>query len=104
VEGKHISVKLENQQALENIEELCLWVKGLRIDVKNDVIASWNKKTLCFHHLRGQKAGKLIFSLKDIIPIEYDITDLVINMDYRYFYNSTSSGEINVWKFDSSKK
>jgi len=82
-------------------------VKGLKIDTKNEFIVTWNKASLCFHHLNnkeGKVAGSLLFSIKDLVPPEEEITDLLINMEYRYFYNSTTSGQISVWKFDNSKK
>ena len=79
-------------------------MKGLKVDTKNEIITSWNKQNLCFHHLSGMNAGKLMFTVKELVPPEVEITDLLINMDYRYFYNSTSTGQINVWKLDSSKK
>jgi len=103
-DGKHISVELENKKPLDDIEELCQWVLGLKVDVKNEIVVSWNKASLCFHHLSGEKAGKLMFVLKDLTAPGVEITDLHINMDYRYFYNSTSRGQICVWKLDGSKK
>ena len=100
-EGRHISVKLENQTRLE---KMCIWVKGLKVDAKNDIIVSWNQFRMCFNHLSGSKAGKLIFCLKDLTSPENAITDVLINLDYRYFHTGTSTGQILVWKYDTSKK
>lgn len=85
-------------------------MKGLKVDHKNEVIVTWNKsqesvhKNLCFHFLTGINARKIMFYVKDIVSPEVEITDLLINMDYRYYYLSTTTGEISVWKFDNSKK
>lgn len=100
-EGKHIKVSLENKTPLE---KMCIWVKGLKVDEKNEIIISWNQGKLCFNHLNGSKAGKLIFCLKDLTGPEISITDVVINMENRYFHTGTSSGQILVWKYDTSKK
>jgi WD40 repeat protein len=50
------------------------------------------------------KAGKLLFTVKDLTSPEVAITDVLINLDYRYFHTGTSVGHILVWKFDDSKK
>ena len=83
---------------------MCIWVKGLKVDEKNEIIISWNQGKLCFNHLSGSEAGKLIFSLKDLTGPEISITDVIINMENRYFHTGTSTGQILVWKYDSSKK
>ena len=88
-EGKHIKCTLEDKVPLE---KMCIWVKGLKIDVKNEIIIHWNQGKLCFNHLKGSKAGKLIFSLKDLTGPEISITDVVINMENRYFHTGTSTG------------
>jgi WD40 repeat protein len=100
-EGKHIKVSLEDKRPLE---KMCIWVKGLKVDEKNEIIMSWNQNKLCFNHLNGSRAGNLIFSLKDLTGPEVSITDVVINMENRYFHTGTSTGQIIVWKYDSSKK
>jgi hypothetical protein len=48
-EGKHITVSLGNKRTIEHLpdkatslDEAFRWVKGLRIDVKNSIIISWN--------------------------------------------------------------
>lgn len=81
---------------------MCIWVKGLKVDASNDIIVSWghaysqsganSKDAMCFNHLSGSKAGKLIFSLKDLTSTENAITDVLINLDYRYFHTGTSTG------------
>jgi WD40 repeat protein len=86
------------------LEKMCIWVKGLAVDPKNDIIVSWNQGKMCFNHLAGTKAGKLIFTLKDLTSPENSITDVLINLDYRYFHTGTSTGQILVWKYDTSKK
>jgi hypothetical protein len=88
-EGRHISVRLENSMPLE---KMCIWVKGLVVDAKNEIIVSWNQGKMCFNHLSGTKAGKLIFTLKDLTSPENSITDVLINLDYRYFHTGTSTG------------
>lgn len=117
-EGKHITVSLENKRPLE---KMCIWVKGLRIDVKNSIIVSWNEHWICFNHMPEKKntkrdieddldlkcdeapskAGKLLFTVKDLTSPEVAITDVLINLDYRYFHTGTSVGHILVWKFDT---
>jgi WD40 repeat protein len=42
-EGKHITIALDNQQPLDKNYSLCRWVKGLKIDHKNEFIVTWNK-------------------------------------------------------------
>lgn len=88
-EGRHITVKLENKMPLE---KMCIWVKGLAVDAKNDIVVSWNQGKICFNHLVGTRAGKLIFTLKDLTSPENSITDVLINLDYRYFHTGTSTG------------
>lgn len=111
-EGRHISVKLENCQSIEKmpINPNCghqagphPQVKGLKVDHKNDIIVSWNANKMCFNHLSGDRAGSLIFALKDLVSSENAITDVLINLDYRYFHTGTASGEILVWKYDDRK-
>jgi hypothetical protein len=46
----------------------------------------------------------LIFSLKDLTGPEVSITDILINLENRYFHTGTSTGQILVWKYDTSKK
>ena len=83
---------------------MSIWVKGLVVDKKNEMIISWNQEKLQFHHLSGAKAGKLLLGLKDLVPAEDSISEVMLNLDYRYFYTGTQSGTIYIWKFDSSKK
>jgi hypothetical protein len=58
-EGKNISISLNNKIP---IEDMCIWVKGLKIDEKNKIIASWNQRKISFNYLYGSKANQLIFS------------------------------------------
>lgn len=78
-------------------------LKGLKVDDKNDIIVSWNANKMCFNHLSGERAGSLIFALKDLVSPENAITDVLINLDYRYFHTGTTSGDILVWKYDDRK-
>ena len=41
-EGKHISISLDEKTPLE---KMCIWVRGLRVDAKNGIIASWTTNT-----------------------------------------------------------
>lgn len=95
-DGRNINVKLDDKVPLE---KMCIWVKGLKVDPKNDIIASWNQGKMCFNYLTGTRAGKLIFLLKDLTGSENSITDVLINLDYRYFHTGTSTGQIYVWKY-----
>ena len=45
-EGRTIQIELKNKQALGGMQ---LWLKGLKIDRKNEVIISWNSQTLSFN-------------------------------------------------------
>ena len=89
--GKNITVKLDNRQEYQQINKYCQWVRGIRLDVKNEILATWSKEYVCFHHSSGKNKGNLVFSpIKDLVEHDVEITDLVINMEYRYYYNSTS--------------
>lgn len=103
-EGKYISIRIENLKMLEKIETMCLWVKGVKLDTKNELVATWNQSNLCFHHTDLEHKGKLMFWIKDFITPEVRITDLMVNMHYKYFCTGQSNGQIIVWKFENSKK
>ena len=80
-----------------------MWVKGLKLDEKINAIISWNNNKISFNYLKGKKSGQLIYQLKDLVPTQNYITDVIINIEFRYFMSGTSSGDIIVWKFDDSK-
>lgn len=89
---------------LEKIESLCLWVKGLKVDLKSSLIISWNKTNICFHGLDGKEQGKLQYFIKDLMTSDIILNDIMINMDYRYFCTAQSNGEICVYKLENQKK
>lgn len=45
-EGKTIEIELRKKEGLQGMQ---LWLKGLKVDRKNEVIISWNSQTLCFN-------------------------------------------------------
>lgn len=112
-EGRHINVVLDRCVPLEKMSidpHACALqggpnpqVKGLRVDAKNEIVVAWTQEKMCFNHLSGDRAGELIFVLKDLVAPENGITDVLINLDYRYFHTGTSAGQILVWKYDDRK-
>ncbi len=98
-EGKSIEISLKNKIPLE---KMLLWAKGLKIDLTNDMIISWDQTRLSFNHLKG---GGIIFSYKDMTTAENYITDvLVIKKPFKYFVTGTYSGQVQVWKFSEKRR
>lgn len=79
------------------------WTKGLKIDTENDCIISWNQKRTCFNNL-SKVTGSIMFCYKELTIEENCITDIILNMELKYFMTSTHSGDIFVWKFQQHKK
>ena len=69
-----------------------MWAKGLKIEVANGLIVSWSQTKLSFNSLKN---GELIYSFKDITPIENHITDvLVVIQPFKYFITGTLQGQV----------
>jgi hypothetical protein len=69
---------------------MLLWAKGLKIDLVNQMIISWDQTRLSFNKLKG---GEIIYSYKDMTTVENYITDvLVVKKPFKYFVTGTYSG------------
>lgn len=98
-EGKSIEIYLKNKIPLE---KMLLWAKGLKIDLTNEMIISWDQTRLSFNNLKG---GGIIYSYKDMTTAENYITDvLVIKKPFKYFVTGTYSGQVQVWKFSEKRR
>jgi WD40 repeat protein len=83
-EGKSIDIALRNKLPME---KMVLWAKGLRVDAKNGVVASWGQTRLAFNCLR---TGAVIHSYKDMTPVENHITSVYCVLNpYKYFVAGT---------------
>ena len=77
-----------------------LWIKGLKVSVKQNMIFSWSQLKVCFNDLNG----KILFRYKKLTSYEDHITDIFVSEKYRYFVTSTFSGQIIVWKLKKRKE
>ncbi len=83
-EGKSIEIALKNKREMD---KAFLWVKGLKVDAKNDLIIAWNQTRLMFSRLT---TGEQVYSVKDITSMENHLTDvLVVMMPFKYFITGT---------------
>ena len=76
------------------MEKMPLWIKGLKVNTKQNVIFSWSQLKVCFNDL----SGKILFRYKKLTSYEDCITDIFVSEKYKYFVTSTQSGQIIVWK------
>ena len=76
-----------------------LWIKGLKLVPEHKCIFSWSQLKATFH----DTDGKLIFKYKNLTKYEDYITDVLVNMKYRYFITSTTFGNVMVWKYQKEK-
>lgn len=71
---------------------MLLWAKGLKLDLANQMIISWDQTRLAFNKLKG---GEIIYSYKDMTTVENYITDvLVVKKPFKYFVTGTYSGQV----------
>ena len=70
------------------LEKMPLWIKGLKVSVKQNVIFSWSQLKQCFNDLDG----KILFRYKKLTSYEDYITDIFVSEKYRYFVTSTFTG------------
>lgn len=82
------------------IEKMPLWIKGLKVSVKQNMIFSWSQLKVCFNDLDG----KILYRYKKLTSYEDHITDIFVSEKYRYFVSSTYSGQIIVWKLKKRKE
>lgn len=64
------------------------WVKGLKVNEKQNIIFSWSQTQLCLNDLDG----KLLFRYKKLTDYADHITAIFLSEFYRYFVTSTLSG------------
>ena len=81
------------------MEKMPLWIKGLKVNTKQNVIFSWSQLKVCFNDL----SGKILFRYKKLTSYEDCITDIFVSEKYNYFVTSTTSGRIIVWKLQKKK-
>lgn len=83
-EGKSIDIVLKNKLPMER---MVLWAKGLKVDARNGVVASWSQTRLAFNCLR---TGALVHTYKDMTPVENHITCVLCVLNpYKYFVAGT---------------
>ena len=75
------------------MEDMPLWVKGLRVFPEERFICFWSQLDVCFNVLA---TGKLLYKFSGLSSYEDHITDLIISD--KYFVVATVFGNINVWK------
>jgi WD40 repeat protein len=77
-----------------------LWIKGLKVNEKQNIIFSWSQLKACFNDLNG----KILYRYKKLTTYEDYITDLIVSEKYKYFVTSTFSGSVIVWKLQRKKE
>lgn len=85
------------------VEKMPLWIKGLKVSVKQNMIFSWSQLKVCFNYLDGEKGGKLFTRYKKLTNYEDFITDIFVSEKYTYFITSTFTGQIIIWKLKEKK-
>ena len=72
------------------MEKMLMWAKGLKLDVRHDLIVSWSQTRLTFNSL---KTGALLLNYKDITTTENHISAvMVVVAPYKYFITGTVQG------------
>jgi WD40 repeat protein len=82
------------------LEKMPLWIKGLKVNEKQNIIFSWSQLKACFNDLDG----KILYRYKKLTTYEDYITDLIVSEKYKYFVTSTFSGSVIVWKLQRKKE
>ena len=83
------------------------WVKGIKIDVEENLIFAWNHEAVCFYSLRGNfeyQPGQIEMKYDELNMKEDYITDLLLFGESKSFLTSTQFGNINAWKQKEAKK
>ena len=88
-EGKTLQISIKKQK----MEDMPLWVKGLRVFPEERFSCFWSQLDVCFNVL---SSGKLLYKFSGLSSYEDHITDLIISD--KYFVVATVFGNINVWK------
>ena len=68
------------------------WVKGLKVDVKHNLICAWDQQTVCFYALNSDnrlQQGDVIYKYDELTSKENFITDILLFMDHKYFVTAT---------------
>ncbi len=87
-----------------------MWAKGLKLEPQKQLMISWNVDRLCFNTLQRLDTmnqpmmGRLIYQFQHITTIENHITDVQLNLHYKYFVIGTSLGNIMVYKYHDGRK
>lgn len=103
-DGRNISFKLERVLQLPMMDE---WVKGLKIDVANNLIVAWDQESVCFYQLTDfleTKQGTLLRRYTELNIKENFVTDLLVFNDYKVFITGTQYGNLIAWKWGGEDK
>jgi len=84
----------------KRLEKMPLWIKGLKVNEKQNIIFTWSQLKACFNDMDG----KILFRYKQLTTYEDYITDLLVSDKYKYFVTSTFSGSVIVWKLQKKKE
>lgn len=89
------------------IDRTPLWIKGLKVNVADNMIFLWSQMKVNFNTLDG----KLLFRYKKVISqdkssntYENHITDIFVSKKYSYFISSTYNGKIVVNKLSKRRE
>lgn len=71
---------------------MLMWAKGLKVDLKHNIIISWSQTRLSFNNI---KTGMLEYSFKDITAQENHITAVMVVINpFKYFITGTIQGQL----------
>ena len=76
------------------LKKMPLWVKGLKVVEKQNIIFTWSQLKACFNDMDGE----ILFRYKKLTTYEDYITDMIVSEKYKYFVTSTFTGNVIVWK------
>jgi WD40 repeat protein len=96
-EGNHFDAELGPKIPLEKMP---LWIKGLKVSEKQNLIFTWSQLKACFNDLEG----KNLFRYKKLTNYEDIITDVLVSEKFKYFITSTLSGSVIIWKLQKKKE
>ena len=86
------------------VEKTPLWIKGLKVDVHQDMIFLWSNMKTNINSLEG----KLLFKFKKLFKsqnnVEVNVTDMFVSKAYGYLIASASNGLIAVFKLAKNKQ
>lgn len=76
------------------------WCKDLKVDVKANMMITWNWQMVSMNQLTHQ--ALLIKQFKDLCGEEEKILDVIVFSEYRYFVTGTTTGNIYVFKYQKN--